>query len=313
MPYPLPLQKYLPTASHVVCGAMTISTPDEARAVIDTAIAAGITMFDHADIYNAGRAEAAFGTVLKASPGLRDDMIIQSKCGIRFGDDLGPGRYDWSRDWIVQSVESSLKRLHTDFLDVLLLHRPDPLMDPAELNAAFEELHAAGKVRHFGVSNQNVAQMMFLDKHLERPLVANQIEMSLLHSHWVDDVVTVNDEQRHSNRFSSGTVEHCRHHGIQLQAWSSLCQGMLSGRDTAQASDAVKTTAAMVTKLANTYEVSREAIVLGWLLRHPAGIQPIIGSIKPERIRACAEATKFEMTREDWWALYVSARDQRVP
>lgn len=313
MTHPLPMQRVLPAASHIVCGAMTVTTAEATATLIGTATDAGITVFDHADIYRGGAAEAAFGEVFRDQPKLREQLIVQSKCGIRFGDDLGPGRYDWSREWIEHSVEGSLKRLHTDYLDVLLLHRPDPLMEPEEVNAAFDALQRAGKVRHFGVSNHDVAQMAFLAKHIETPLIANQIEMSLLHSHWVDDIVTVNDEQRHSSRFSAGTVEYCREHGVQLQAWSSLCRGMLSGRDTATASAAVKNTAQLVSRLAERYNVSAEAIVLGWLLRHPAGIQPVIGTINPQRVRACAQATEFEMKREDWWALYVSARDQRVP
>jgi predicted oxidoreductase len=308
-----PLQRILPTASHIICGAMTVATPDEARTLIGAATDAGITVFDHADIYRGGEAEAAFGAVFKDQPGLRNQLIVQSKCGIRFGDELGPGRYDWSREWIERSVEGSLKRLHTDYLDVLLLHRPDPLMEPDEVNGAFEALRRSGKVRHFGVSNHDAAQMAFLARQLEQPLIINQIEMSLLHSHWVDDIVTVNDEQRHSSRFSPGTVQYCREHGVQIQAWSSLCRGMLSGRDTASASDAVKNTAQLVRRLAEHYNVSLEAIVLGWLLRHPAGIQPVIGTVNPKRVHACAQATQFEMKREDWWTLYVSARGQRVP
>ncbi|MEO0574539.1 MAG: aldo/keto reductase [Pseudomonadota bacterium] len=315
------LQQHMPKASRLVCGAMTIGHPadttpaliDEAAALIDTALESGITVFDHADIYNAGGAEAAFGAALGRSPSVRDDIVIQSKCGIRFEDTNGPTRYDWSHDWITHSVDGSLKRLQTDFLDVLLLHRPDPLMQPDEVAEAFDTLHRAGKVRHFGVSNLNHAQIAYLQRSLGRPLIANQLQMSLLHSHWVDEVVTENNEQRHANLFSTGTIEYCRDSGVQLQAWGSLCQGILTGRNTDEQSVAVQHTAQLVSVLALKYDVSVEAIVLGWLLRHPANIQPVIGTKHPERIKACAEATTFALAHEDWWALYVSARGQRVP
>lgn len=285
----------------------------QAHDVVDAALDAGINFFDHADIYTMGKAEQVFGEVLKERPGLRDQIIIQSKCGIIFEDDKGPKRFDFSKDYILKSVDGILSRLNTDYIDIFLLHRPDPLMEPDEVADAFSTLKQAGKVKHFGVSNQNLHQMSLLQNSLDMPLVANQIELHLMHLDFLDDVVLSNNTQGKDLSFTSGTFEYCRLNNIQIQAWGSLCQGMLSGRDVSSEPEHIQRTADLVAKLAAEYQTSKEAILLAFLMRHPAGIQPIIGSTNPARIKASAQATHITLTREHWYALYVTARGQELP
>ncbi|MGR5092010.1 aldo/keto reductase [Vibrio maritimus] len=279
----------------------------QAHQVIDTAIESGITVFDHADIYTRGKAEKVFGIALKDRPELADQLTIQSKCGIRFADEIGPGRYDFSKTHILNMVDGILERLGIEQIDTLLLHRPDPLMVPEEVAEAVETLQQSGKIRQLGVSNMNLHQMALLQSALSTPIVCNQLEMSLTKLDWLEEGVT-----SHASS-TLGTVEYCRSNNIELQAWGSLSQGLFTGRDVSNQPEAVKNTAATVAELAAKYQVSTEAIVLGWLLRHPAKIAPVIGTTNPERIRACAQAESFELTREDWYSLFVAARGQQMP
>lgn len=286
---------------------------NEASALLETAAEAGLTTFDHADIYKFGRAEAAFGEALAGSSLRREDLTLQTKCGIRFADAHGPKRYDWSADWIIKSAEASLRRLGTDYIDTFLLHRPDPLMRPDEVAAAFDRLHSAGKVRAFGVSNSNAAQMGFLQAQLTMPLSVNQIELHLLRTDAMDDVVTTGQHEAQGVHFAPGTLEYCRQHDVTVQCWGSLCQGWLTGRALTNATEAVRTTAAMVATLANAHNVPAEAIVLAWLGRHPMGLVPVVGTTNPERLRACARARSVVLSRADWYALWVSARGADLP
>jgi predicted oxidoreductase len=287
----------------------------EAERAVETALDIGITMFDHADIYTMGKAEETFGAVLKKQPGLRERIVIQSKCGIRFQDELAPGRFDFSKSHILQSVEGSLRRLGTEYLDILLLHRPDPLMEPEEVAEAFGVLQAAGKVRHFGVSNMSAGQMRFLQQALPEPLVVNQLEMSLSHLHWLDQGVHVNQKAGVPVNFAEGLMEYCQMETVQIQAWSPLAQGRFSGRSVENESSPIQKTAALVRRMAEEKGTTLEAIVLGWLMRHPAMIQPVIGTVNPQRIAACADAEQQgnQMTREEWYSLYVSARGAPMP
>jgi predicted oxidoreductase len=289
-----------------------------AFASLDTALEAGLTFFDHADIYCRGKSEQVFGEWLKAHRGLRAKIHIQSKCGIRFPD-VPPGaplRYDFSRAYIVSSAEGCLKRLGIEYLDVLLLHRPDALVEPEEVARAFEELHAAGKVRHFGVSNHSAAQMELLRKSVTRPLVANQVEMNLIHTEMFDAGINWNLTGLSASSAGDWTLEYCRRENITLQAWAPLANGLLSGREP-RADDPrlerIKAAGALVAKLADEKGVPREAIVLAWLLRHPARIQPLIGTRQPERIRAACQADGVELTREEWYALYQAGRGKKLP
>ena len=312
------------TASRIGYGCMHLSrawdaspiTTEErrnAQRLVETALAHGITLFDHADIYARGKSEQVFGDVLRASPGLRAKMVLQSKCGIRFADDPpgAPQRYDFSHAHIVASVEGSLARLGVDHLDILLLHRPDPLVEPDEVARAFDALHASGKVRHFGVSNHTPGQIDLLRRHVRQPLVANQVEISLLHLPLIDEGVVANTTG-HAYASAAGTLDYCRLHDIRVQAWSPLASGKLAS--TSEFSDpAVRDTATLLRQLADAKGVTPEAIQLAWLLRHPAGIQPIVGTTDPVRLVACAAADEVPLSREEWYALFTAARGGRVP
>lgn len=279
-----------------------------AEAAVEAALDIGITEFDHADIYRRGKAEAVFGEVLARAPGLRKRIVLQTKCGIRQADGVLPGRYDLRGKSIVRRVEESLTRLRTDVLDVLLLHRPDPLTGPEEIAEALTSLHAQGLVRRFGVSNMSAAQIELLRSHLDVPLVADQLEMSLARRDWVESGVLVNTEAATGNGFPHGTVEYCHAHGIRLQAWGALAQGRYTGgQDTP--------TARLVTALAECKGTTPETILLWWLQRHPARIAPVIGTSRPERIRACRDAVRRApgLTHEEWYDLWVTARGGPLP
>ena len=311
--------------SRIAHGCMTLGGPwnsptvaPDTRAQAAHAVAAaldhGITFFDHADIYSRGKSESVFGDVLQDMPGVRQRIILQTKCGIRFRGDPhadDPGRYDFSYEHILRSVEGSLRRLRTDSIDILLLHRPDALMEPAEIARAFAELHQSGKVRYFGVSNFNVGQMALLQKHLDRPLVANQLELNVLHNDLISDGVVVNIEGD-SYSGATGILDYCRLHDILVQAWSPVAQGhIISPPEDADAR--VRMAAGAIQHMAEAKGVSREAIALAWLLRHPAGIQPVIGTTNVERIAASAQADEVELTRSEWYSLFVAGRGGPLP
>jgi predicted oxidoreductase len=295
--------------------ALTSEDEREAHAFVDAALEVGINFFDHADIYASGRAEEVFGRVLRARADLRQRIVLQSKCGIRCaGDPPGaPQRYDFSQAYIVEAVDGILRRLATDHLDLLLLHRPDVLWEGEEIARAFDALKHAGKVRHFGVSNQNRSQMEYLQSFLPAPLVANQVQMSLFHHDFAEVGITFNQRAPGYSDGWEGVTEYCRTRGVLLQAWSPLARGLLSGGDLSRQPPPVHATAALVKEYASRHGTSAEAIVLAWLLRHPAGIQPVLGTTRPDRLRACAEATRINLSREEWYALFAAARGGPMP
>lgn len=316
------MQTYFPSASKLVYGCMGLgggwdSNPvaadhvRQARELIETALELGITVFDHADIYTLGKAESVFGQVLRDAPHLRQSMIIQSKCAIRFEDAHGPKRYDFSADWITRSVEGSLARLGIEQLDALLLHRPDPLMQLDEVAHTLTRLQSEGKINHVGVSNMHGHQLAFLQSALQTPLIANQLEMSLGFRDWVEDGITTHSTQNRAMGYAQGTLEYCMQHDVQLQAWGSLAQGRYTGADTT--TDADVATKALVAQLASDYATSPEAIVIAWLLRHPANIQPVLGTTSPTRLAACHQAIDVKLSREHWYQLLESARGEAVP
>ena len=288
---------------------------DEAAAAVDAALAAGITLFDHADIYRGGKSEAVFGEVLAQTPGLRERVRLQTKCGIRLNEQGLETHYDLSRDAILARVNESLARLRTEYVDVLLLHRPDPLMDPAEVASAVGQLMDEGKVRALGVSNMSGAQIGMLQDRLETPVVANQLEMSLFKRAWLESSVLVNHAEGTDYSFPHGTVEHCARHGITLQAYGSLARGLYTGAPAPAPSAVEEATAALVAQLAAELKTTGESVLLGWLMKHPAGIAPVIGTANPDRIRACADAPRVAaaLTRADWYRLWVTARGSNIP
>ncbi|MBW5486517.1 aldo/keto reductase [Streptomyces bambusae] len=285
---------------------------DAAQAVVEAALDSGITAFDHADIYRHGKSEAVFGEVLARDPGLRGRITIQTKCGIRLADGGLPGMYDLRGASITRRVEDSLARLRTDVIDVLLLHRPDPLADPDDIAAALTSLHRQGLVRHFGVSNMGAAQIAGLQARLDVPLIANQLEMSLHSRAWVEAGVLLNTPHAAGNGFPYGTLEHCRDHGVRLQAWGALAQGRFTGRQETAAEHA---TAALLVRLAEDKGTTPETVLLWWLMRHPAAIAPVIGTARPDRVRACRDAVLREpaLSHEEWYELWVTARGIPLP
>ena len=305
------------TVSRLACGCMNLDklgSVDECEQLIDTALSVGIDFFDHADIYGAGRCESIFGELLERNPSWREHMVIQSKCGIRFaGDtygDAAPSRYDFSYEHIVKAVEGSLQRLKIERLDILLLHRPDLLMVPDEVARAFEALQTGGKVGAFGVSNFDGQQIELLQRALDAPLIVNQLELSLLRAELIAEGARVNTGQGYAP--ASGTLDYCRLNDIAVQAWSPVAGGRLFNPG-ADAPQPVRETSALVHELADRYETNASAILLAWLLRHPAGIQPVVGTTNAERLRQAAEADRIDLTREDWYLLLECAQATSVP
>lgn len=288
---------------------------DEAASAVEAALDTGITLFDHADIYRNGKAESVFGEVLAQTPGLRERIRLQTKCGIRLNEQGLETYYDLSRDAILSRVNESLDRLRTDYVDVLLLHRPDPLMDPAEVASAVGQLLREGKVRALGVSNMSGPQIDVLQDRLETPVVANQLEMSLLKRAWLESTVLVNHADGTDYSFPHGTVEHCVRHGITVQAYGALARGLYTGAPAATPTPAETATTELVAAMAAKKGTTGESILLGWLMKHPAGIAPVVGTANPDRIRACAGAADVAaaMTRAEWYRLWVTARGSNIP
>jgi predicted oxidoreductase len=288
---------------------------DEAAAAVGAALAAGITLFDHADIYRGGKSEAVFGEVLASDAGLRDRIRLQTKCGIRLNERGLATHYDLSRDAILERVRGSLKRLQTEYVDVLLLHRPDPLTDLGEVAAAVGQLLAEGKVRQVGVSNMSGAQIRALQDRLDVPVVANQLEMSLLKRAWLESQVLVNHPDSLDYSFPHGTLEYCTGNGVTLQAYGALARGLYTGAAAEDPTSAETSTAVLIRELAGTYATTGESVLLGWLMKHPAGIAPVIGTVNPARIAACSDAARVAqaMTRADWYGLWIAARGTNLP
>ena len=271
---------------------------------IRTAHDQGITLFDTADVYGHGKSESALGQVLKDTPGLRRRLVIQSKCSIREG-----GVIDSSREHITSAVEGSLKRLGTEYLDILLLHWPDSLVEPEEVGRAFDELHAAGKVRYFGVSNYSPYQIELLRKHVRQPLVANQIQLGL--AHWYTDPGASKAAITHG---AEGVIslDYCRLQGIQVQAYSPLRAANIGKppnllNPPVDASAEVRAAAEALQDVARTHDTSPAAVMLAWLLHHPAGIVPIIGATKVEHVIDNCAADRIELNRAEWYALLRAA------
>ncbi|MGW7366282.1 aldo/keto reductase [Streptomyces sp. NPDC054841] len=283
-----------------------------AEAAVAAALEIGVTTFDHADIYRHGKAEAVFGEILARTPGLRERIVLQTKCGIRLPDGERPGIYDLRGHTIARRVEESLTRLRTDVIDVLLLHRPDPLADPDDIAEALTSLHRQGLVRRFGVSNMAGEQIAPLLARLDVPLVANQLEMSLQQRDWLEAGVLVNTPAAAANGFPLGTLEYCRANGIELQAWGALAQGRFTGR---QETPQERATAELIASLAEKKDTTAESVLLWWLRRHPARIAPVIGSVHPDRIRACRDAAQREpdLSHEEWYDLWLTARGVPLP
>lgn len=287
--------------SRISLGCMRMAALDvaDAEKVIATSLDAGINFIDHADIYGGGQSEERFRDAVKNLGIAREDLILQSKCGIQ------RGYFDFSKDHILNSVDGILKRLDTDYLDFLVLHRPDILVEPEEVAEVFSQLKQSGKVKHFGVSNQNRYQMELLQSYLDEPLAVNQLQLSPAHTPMFDFGVNVNMRNDAGVNRDSGIVEYCRLNKVTIQAWSpfqiDLGKGLFSGNPD------YKELNETISRYAEQYGVSDETIVIAWILRHPAKMQAIIGSMNPERIQKIAKATEVNLTRPEWYDIYRSA------
>ncbi|HGI3959464.1 TPA: aldo/keto reductase family oxidoreductase [Streptococcus agalactiae] len=288
-------------ATRIALGCMRMSDLEgkQAEEVVGTALDLGINFFDHADIYGGGLSELRFRDAIKHLNVNRDKMIIQSKCGIR------EGYFDFSKEYILSSVDSILERLGTEYLDFLILHRPDVLVEPEEVAEAFTKLRAEGKVKHFGVSNQNRFQMELLQSYLDEPLAVNQLQLSPAHTPMFDAGLNVNMLNKASIEHDDGIVDYCRLKRVTIQAWSpfqiDLSRGLFVNHPD------YKELNETIAKLAKNYNVSSEAIVIAWILRHPAQIQAIVGSMNPSRLKAIDKANDIALTREEWYDIYRSA------
>lgn len=285
----------------VAVGCMRINSLDKSGAerFVNTALDQGANFFDHADIYGKGACEEIFADAVHMNGNVREKLILQSKCGIR------PGMFDFSREHILASVDGILKRLRTDYLDVLLLHRPDALVEPEEVAAAFDQLESEGKVRHFGVSNQDPRQIELLKKYVRQPLVANQLQLSITNATMITRGFNVNMENGAALDRDGGILNYCRLHDITIQPWSPFQFGFFEG--VFLGSDKFPELNAKIDQVAAKYGVSNTTIVIAWLLRHPARMQPVTGTMNVERLKDCCQAADVHLTREEWYAILLAA------
>ena len=284
----------------IAVGCMRISNMSkESMAVfINTAIENGAYFFDHADIYDGGKCESLFGEVV--SPSLRDKLIIQTKCGIV------PGKmFDFSYEHIIRSAEESLKRLKTDYIDVFLLHRPDALVEPEEVARAFDELKASGKVRAFGVSNQNPYQIQLLQNSLDMPLCVNQLQFGIMHTPMIQAGINVNMYNDSAIGRDGGVLDYCRLKKITVQPWSPVQYGFFEGCfiDNEKFPELNRT----MDEIAGGYGVNKNTIAFAWILRHPAKMQPVTGTTNVDRLKDYIKATEISLTREEWYDIYRAA------
>ena len=287
------------SVSRIAQGCMRIDrlSKSELDALIRSDLDAGISFFEHADIYGGnGRCEELFGNILREDPTLREKMVIQTKCGIR------PGQYDFSREHILTSVEQSLKRLGTEQVEFLVLHRPDTLVEPEEVAEAFAQLKEQGKVKAFGVSNHNALQIALLNKYLDEKLVIDQLQFGLGHTVLVDSGLNVNMKNDESVNRDDSTLDYIRLNDITIQAWSPLQFGFIKGHF--MGNPDFDTLNRKLEELGAAYGITATAMAIAWILRHSAKSQPVGGSVNAERMRDIARAAEVTITRKEWYDLY---------
>jgi predicted oxidoreductase len=274
-------------------------TTEEAEKLISFALDNGITFFDHADIYGSRKCETLFGEVLKRNPNFRKQMIIQSKCGIC------KGYYDLSKEYIIKQVEESIRLLNCEYLDILLLHRPDALVDYDEVNEAFNYLYDKGLVKEFGVSNMNPIQIELYNKKLDHKIKYNQVQFSLIHSHMISESLFVNMSEIESAMRSGTLIEYSMLKDISLQAWSPLMASWDDGTfiDNPKYEQLNK----KLEEVASKYNVTKNCIAISWILRHPANILPIVGTTSIVHLKEMIKAIDIKLTREEWYGLYLSS------
>ena len=289
------------TASEISLGCMRISemSKNDAAKLINTALEEGIDFFDHADIYGGGKSEEVFAQAVDMSPGIREKFIIQTKCGIR------QGYFDFSKEHILEAVDGSLKRLKTDYIDVMLLHRPDALVEPEEVAEEFSILQSNGKVRNFGVSNQNPMQIELLKKYLNQKIIINQLQLSITNTGMIDAGINVNMKVEGSIDRDGSILDYCRLNDITIQPWSPFQYGFFEGvfLNNAKFPELNK----KIDELAQEKGVANTAIAIAWLLRHPAKMQPIVGTTNVSRLKDICKASTIELTRQEWYQIYLAA------
>lgn len=285
----------------IAVGCMRINSLDKAEAerFVQTALDKGANFFDHADIYGGGACEEIFADAIHMNATIREKIILQSKCGIR------KGMFDFSKEYILESVDNILKRLKTEYLDTLLLHRPDALVEPEEVAEAFDLLESSGKVRHFGVSNQNPLQIQLLKRFVKQPLVANQLQLSITNATMISNGVNVNMENESAVVRDGSVLDYCRLNDITIQPWSPFQYGFFEG--VFLGSDKFPELNKAIDAIAAKYEVSNTTIAVAWLLRHPAKMQPVIGTMNIARFEDCCKATEIHLTRQEWYEIYRAA------
>jgi predicted oxidoreductase len=285
----------------IAVGCMRIKSLEKAEAekFVRTSLEEGANFFDHADVYGGGTCEEIFADAIHMNSQIRETMILQSKCGIR------SGMFDFSKEHILESVDGSLKRLKTDYLDILLLHRPDTLVEPEEVAEAFDILERSGKVRHFGVSNQTPMQIQLLKKHVKQPIVANQLQLSITNATMISQGFNVNMENEEAVQRDGSILDYCRLNDITIQPWSPFQYGFFEGvfLDNAKFPELNK----QIDEVAASYNVSNTTIAIAWLLRHPAHMQPVTGTMNIERLKDCCKASEINLTREEWYSIYRAA------
>ncbi len=290
--------------SEIVLGMMRIEDKSvkEVEELVETALSVGINAFDLADIYGRGRCEELLGLVLKNRPDLREKMWIQSKCGIRIEEFT---YFDFSKEYILQSVDGILERLQVDYLDSLLLHRPDALMESDQVAEAFDLLYKQGKVRDFGVSNQNPMMMELLKKDVKQPLAVNQLQLSAAFTPGFESGFHVNMEDSQAAMRDGSIFEYCKLHDVVIQAWSVLqfgyFKGNFVGNEKFQALNQV------LDRLAIKYGVTSSTIAISWILRYPAKMQAVVGTTNPKHLREVSQAANFSLTRKEWYEIYLAA------
>ena len=290
--------------SEIVLGMMRIQAKSvkEVEELVETALSVGINAFDLADIYGRGRCEELLGLVLKNRPDLREKMWIQSKCGIRIEEFT---YFDFSKDYIIKSVDGILQRLKIDHLDSLLLHRPDALMESDQVAEAFDLLYKQGKVRNFGVSNQNPMMMELLKKDVKQPLAVNQLQLSAAFTPGFESGFHVNMEDSQAAMRDGSIFEYCKLHDVVIQAWSVLqfgyFKGNFVGNEKFQALNQV------LDRLAIKYGVTSSTIAISWILRYPAKMQAVVGTTNPNHLREVSQAANFSLTRKEWYEIYLAA------
>lgn len=288
-------------ASAVSLGCMRMSNLDnyQVDAIMNTAIENGINFFDHADIYGGGKAEKVFGEYLKRHKNIRDKIMIQTKCAIH------DGQFDFSKEHILKSVDGSLSRLGVDYIDVLLLHRPDTLMEPDEVAEAFDILESTGKVKYFGVSNQNVMQMELLKTAVKQPLIINQLQFSVTEAGLITSGMNVNMKNAESTMHDGSFLEYSRIKNITIQAWSPFQHGFFKGSFIDN--PGFEALNKKLSEIGEKYNLTNTGVAAAWILRHPANMQLIAGTMNTDRLKEICKASDVSLSRSDWYEIYRAA------